>query len=145
MSKGYCPVCNKEMDMIWICDDCREIQNSKVIVTEMLISDTQFAKLKKMYSGDTLQKNKVRGILKHEGRMFINHGGTTDYCNCGEIVLSSLCDDPALDYNDCSRINGTGGFFHGNNQRIEYRGEVYQQIPYMQYHFKIGIRQTTLF
>lgn len=145
MSEGYCPVCNCEMDMIWICDECRTTQNEKVETKEMLITDAQFAILGKMYSGDTLQNDKVRGVFEYEGRLFINHGGTTNYCSCGEIVPTEQCTDPALSYNDLSRINGTGGFFHGNNQRIEYRDQVYQQIPYKQYVFKIGIRQGVLF
>lgn len=140
-----CPRCGAESFAGFLCDDCREKQRDKMVVEEIFITDQQFEELGEMYSGDTLQNNKVRGVFKYEGRLFINHGGNSVYCSCGEIVPVSQHDEPAIPYDELSRINGSGGFFHGNNQLVEWRNEKYVQIPYHQYIFKIGIRQGMLF
>lgn len=142
---GKCPHCEVESWGSFLCDECRQAQADKMVVEEILITDSQFEELKEYYSGDTLMNNKVRGVFKHEGRLFINHGGGHDYCSCGEIVPLDQHDEPAIPYDLLTKFNGSGGFFHGNNQLVEWRGDQYVQIPYRQYKFKIGIRQATMF
>lgn len=145
-----CPLCHRPSKWAMICDECQEKQSSKVNTHLILIPEPKYEELDEIYSGDTLTDDRARGLFEWEGDLYVNHGagyydGEWRGLSCGRVIPVEQHDGPVYSYGELDFKNGSGGFFHGNNQLVKYRGKEYVQIPYEQYIFRIGMRQESLF
>lgn len=117
-----------------LCDECTEEKNNAVVWEEIAIPQHLFDKLADTYSADTAAKDRIRGIFHYKGKELYNQGGAylkgqKGWIHACILIREEEWDGPKYSYSELSRVNGTGGSFHSNFHRVEYRGQGFVVKP----------------
>lgn len=155
---GICPICEGDSGWThnWVCKDCVNKQLEKMEYEEITIPLRQFEEYTEILSCQSMSENKAKGIITIGTRLFIVTGAISMGGNKGwqelhghEVIPFELHDGPTHEYNQLTYVNGSGGYFHSNNQKFSCRGKEYVVKPYLQVKFLPGednrVTQESLF
>jgi hypothetical protein len=116
------------------------------------VPDIIFEELVKSISCQELGDNRARKVHKIDGKYYITSGAI--YSGGGvslpvelsghEVVPLELHKGPTYTYEQLW-INGSRGYFHGNNQKFSCRGKEWVVVPYIKVDFHVTIVQSTMF
>lgn len=148
-----CPLCGVKSRAGFLCKDCVKKQSSKMIKVEVGLPEHIYQEVEDGMDAAALGENRARAVIKWEGKYYIatgcvyygkNSGKDKEYCG-HEVIPLELHEGPTYTYDQLQRVNGTGGYFHGNNQQFACRGKKWVIVPYVKVIFTKTTHQPAMF
>jgi len=137
--KGNCPICEVKTSCGFLCDDCAKEQADKMVMHEFTISLDKYDEYAKLVSCAHMIDNKAKGVIQYKGKLYVITGAIGAGSNkrdCSlhahEVVPLEHHEGPTYTYAQCGNVNGSGGYFHSNNQRFSCKGKKYVVVPYVE-------------
>lgn len=139
MSKDCCPICKSEKKNNYLCKSCQEEQLSKMQTIKIEVPMELYLKYSKIISCQEMGENRAKGVITRGSELYVITGavggGNQEHwssLHAHKVIPAELHNGPTYKYEQLTQVNGSGGYFHSNNQLFACRGKEYVVIPYIE-------------